>query len=518
MSGAATALAPFAKVFTSGAKGPGSAELAGFMMSHLGTLANSRVAIVGYGQGQTAAVIETASPADADQLRADIARLFANSQTGMDVGVEGPVVMAGTRDTVVRLAGSSGEVPLSADQEFMQARARFADDPFFGYVEITRAPVPWPSTVDAAQSAAYTAGAMSALNSMPYAVAVGGSLDSNTASLRALLLFTPNQKGGLFSSILSSTQSGVPAAANLVAPDTDLFADVMIDWDKFYEGMQSFFATIASAAAQANAGGPHSLMTDPFSMAEASFGFSIKNDLLPALGNEVAVTLKGIEALYPAAGARKGAALAKASTPRFTIMIAVKQPARLEKLVNKIFDTPGGMSQPFSQSFHRGARINHRNGFAYAISAGFLIFSGSPADIRRALDARATGTGLATTEEFRSVMGQSRPSMMQVYLSSGVTGTIHETMRLEAAKTNPDLAGIKAGARAPIGFVMTPEANNLLVEMRVPTSFAVMALGSMMQAAPGTHGINSSTGAHSSRGNRKTPKLTTDDVKYRRLP
>ncbi|HKY03507.1 MAG TPA: hypothetical protein VJQ56_01390, partial [Blastocatellia bacterium] len=334
-----------------------------------------------------------------------------------------------------------------------------------------------------------------------------------TANLRALLLFTPSQKGGLFSSIFSSTQKGVPTAASLVTPDTDLFAGVMIDWDKFYEGMQTFFATITSAAQQANAGGPP--LADPFTMAEASFGFSIKNDLLPTLGNEVAVTLNGVEALYPAAGARKGV---KASTPRFTVMIAVKQPARLEKLVGKILDMPGRISQPFSQSFHRGARINYRNGFAYAVTGGFLILSGSPADIRRALDARAAGGGLASTESFRSVMGQSRPSMMQVYLSSAVTGAIHETMRLEAAKTSPELATLKTAARAPVGFVITPDQNNLLVEMRVPTSFAVLALGSMMQAAPMTHGIGSSTGGHSTRGNRKTPKLTTDDVKYRRLP
>lgn len=518
MTQAATVFAPFAKVFTAGAKGPAPAELAGFMMSHLGTLANSRVALVGYGQGQTAAVIETTSPAEADQLRADIARLLANNQSGMDVGVEGRVVMAGTRDTVVRLSGSSGEDTLGTDQEFMQARVRFADDPFFGYVEITRAPIPWPETVDAAQNAAYTAGAMSALSSMPYAIAVGGSLDSNTASLRALLLFTPSQKGGLFSSIMSSTQTGMPAAANLVAPDADIFAGLMIDWDKLYEGMQSFFATISSAAAQASADSSHPLTADPFTMAEASFGFSIKKDLLPTLGNEVAVSLKGIESLYPAAGASKGMVPAKASMPRFALMIAVKEPARLERLVTKIFNMPGGMSQPFSQAFHRGARINYRNGFAYAISGGFLILSGSPADIRRALDARATGTALGSTEEFRSAMGQARPSMMQVYLSSAVTSTMHETMRREAAKTNPDLAGVKAGARVPIGFVMTPDANNLLVEMRAPTSFAVMALGSMMTAAPATHGIASPTSGQASRGNRKTPKLTTDDVKYRRLP
>jgi hypothetical protein len=542
---AANSLGPVTKLMASGQMKAASADLMGFVAGHFGALANARLALVGYGANGMAALIEAASDSDAQQLKAGIAQLLGANKTAakagakaaeMDVDVRDRLVVAGSRAIVSMLTEASNASVIANDQEFMNARARFSDDPFFAYVDLASIPLGLPG--GDASSAAYTAGALAALNSRPYAIAMGGSLEGDSVTVRALVFYNTNQSAGalagLFSSVASSVSAGQPVAANFAAADADLFVDVMIDWEKLYETIESVFGMMAGAQANAEALPGGAQGANLFAMVEASLGFSIKNDLLPTLGNELAVSLSGFDRFFAPAlrAASNGQRASAMPLPRFMLMIGLKDRVEFEKLIGRIFNKASSASAQLARTSYRGATISYSKDIAYTISGGFFILSGSPSDIRRALDARAMGNSLAATAEYRAAVGSSQQAMMQAYLSPSISSKLYELVSAEVAKSNSglkDYVRSAAQSRSAIGVTMMPDADGLMMEMRVPTNLTFLALAAMTTGKPASYGImsapvsgigipNPTTPAAGTRNadGRRVPKMTNDDVMGRR--
>jgi hypothetical protein len=542
---AATALGPVTKLLSSGPVKVSTPDLTGFVVANLGALAGARIALASYGANGMAALIEAANDADAQQLKAGIAQLLGANRVAarirakaseIDVNVRGRLVMAGTRAIVDSLAETNGAAAVVNDHEFMNARARFSNDPFFAYMDLGSMPFGWPATGDAS-TAAYTTGALAALNSRPYAIALGCSLQGDAVTLRALMLYNPNQSAGPFAGLFSSIasgQMGQPVAANFAATDADLFADMMIDWDKIYEAIESVFAMIASAQSKGDAQSGSLQSVDVFAMAEASLGFSIKYDLLPTLGNEVAISLSGFDRfLIPATRlASRATASTRPPLPRFMLMVALKDSARFEKLINQFINKQGGAAGQLARAPYRGATISYNKDVAYTISQGFFIISGNSADIRRALDARALGSSLASTAEFRAAVGSSEQTMLQAYLSAGITKKLSESISADIVKANAEMKDFVRSAaqtNSAIGLTMMPDSDGLMIEMRAPTSLTFIALAALATNKPGSDvataapasgiGIPNPTAPAARTRNadgRRVPKMTNDDVTSRR--
>jgi hypothetical protein len=507
------ALAPIQKFLTAGGAAPAGSDLAGFAMKNMSALSSARIAVVGYGASGQALLIEAANADDAERLGADVARLFAgqgSAKSDLSVDVRDRVVMAGVRAAVNKVGGSESTFTLVEDREFQKAQAHFSAEPFFAYLELGAMPIPWPTTGDSAQNAAYTAGMLAAASGMPYAMAVGGSFEADAAKVRALLLFNQKQSGGLFSSLMSSARLAQPQAPGFAAPNTDLLIDLMIDWEKLYEGIESLFAMVAGAQPAGNTQPGMLQGGDILAMMESKLGFSIKNDLLPTLGGEVAIGLAGFDEIV---SAQPKQSRRRVGGPSFTVMIALKDPLKFEKYFNRLFSGMGGATaQPFARAPYRGATISYNRSMAYAISGGFFIAGGSAAQIRRALDARAAGASLAQTPEYNQAMGGVRPVMMQVYVSSGAAKSFFKAISTQAAKVNPGAgSALASGSRSAIGVTIVPDKDGLMLDARVPVELAVMALASVISEKPAPYGINSQTGRA-----RRTPTLTDEDLKARR--
>jgi hypothetical protein len=534
---AETAMVPLSKLLAAGPLKLTTGDLATFVMSNAGALSNAKLTLVGYGSGGAAAVIGAANAADAEQLSAAAAKLLgSNRMSGkaatndVIVSVRGRTVLAGAQTVVARLAGPNSERTLADDQEFIKARARFSEDAFFAFVELGAGTFGLPGN---ATDAAQAAGALAALSGMPYAIAVGGSLEGDAANVHALLMNGAKPSsgvfGGLFSSLTSSASSGQSIAASFAAPDADVFVDLMIDWDKLLDAIQSMFGMFAGEVAtdrQQLSGGVQS--ADLRGMAEASLGLSFMHDLIPTLGNELAITLSGFNNLSPqpaSAGQTTNGAV-KRGSPRFMLMLAVRDQAKFEILLVKLLNGPTGTA-PHSlvRTSYRGATINSSKDFAYTITDGFLLAGGSAAEIRHAIDAHAIGNSLASTAEFRQAMGDSRQATLRAYLSSRLSKELSDSLLKEAAKSGGALEEVVQPASQtalPIGVSMVQDQDGLLIEARLPANLAVMALASILNARPASFGISSSPGGgvsdSSSRrsGGRATPKLTDDDIRIRR--
>ncbi|HEX8091929.1 MAG TPA: DUF3352 domain-containing protein [Blastocatellia bacterium] len=536
----ARALGPVTKLLGSGPMKVSAADFSSFVIGNFGQLAGARIALVSYGANGAAVLVEAANDSDAQQLKAGISQLLGAGRTGpkagqIDVDARSRMVVAGSRPIVDMLTEAGGAAVLANDQEFMKASGRFSNDLFFAYMDIGSMPLGLPTTADAT-GAAYAAGALAALNNRPYAIAMGGSFQGDAITLRALMLYRANQSAGafagLFSSITSPAGMGRPVAASFATTDSDLFVDIMIDWDKLYEGVESIMGMMAGAQSSGGAQSGGAQGADMFAMAEASLGFSIKNELLPTLGNELAISLSGFDRFLPSTAKAASHGPAKLPMPRFMLMVALKDPTGFEMLISRLISKQGGAPAQLAQAPYRGATISYNKDVAYAISGGFFIISGSVADIRRALDARAAGSSLASTAEFRAAVGSSQQAMMQAYLSPAISSKIFESILTEVVKANAELKYYARNVtltRSAIGLTMTPDSDGLMMEMRAPTNLTFMALAAIATGKSAPYGITSApaagigipsptTPAASIRNTdgRKVPKLSNDDLMDRR--
>lgn len=528
---AGNAMTPVTKMLAAGPVKATTEEFTAFLISNLAALSKAKLALVGYGASGTAALIEAANPADAEQLRAGVSGLFTRNRPAaktasageLDVSRQGRMVVAGERATITRILESNGSFAVAEDQGFMKARERFSADPFFAYAEMGSQSLPAGFGTG---NAAYDAGMLASLGGRPYAIAMGGSLQGDAVVVRALMLFSSKQGAnsmfGVLGTFASATQMGQPVAANFAAPDTDVFVDFTLDWDKLYDSMQSVFGMIASAQSNGAAQPTGAQSADLFAMAEASLGFSIKNDLIPTLGNEVAVSLSGFDGFMRTMsqpGIRKTVATQKPSAPRFMLMVALKDPAGFEKLLARFVSNTG--SQTLARVTYRNATISYSKSVAYAITNKFFMIGGSVNDVRRAMDAQAFGASLASTADYRAAVGPARQTMLQAYVSSNLSNKIYESVLAEAAKSNPalkELASKTAQMHSPIGLAMLPDSDGLMMEMRMPTSLTFMALAYLATSKPAASGPVYSEPAGLGIPNPTGPSTRTRTVDGRRVP
>ncbi|HKP86320.1 MAG TPA: DUF3352 domain-containing protein [Blastocatellia bacterium] len=537
---AGNAMTPVMRMLASGPAKAIADDFGAFAISNAAALSSSKLALVGYNATGAAALIEAASPADAEQLRANMATLLGRSRTAaknsgssdIDVSLQGRLVVAGTRATVARLVESNGAFAIAEDQVFMKARERFSSDPFFAFIELGAQSLP---SRFGTGNAAYDTGVLSALNATPYAIALGGSLQGDVTTVRALVMFNTKQFTdslfGFFGAGATATEMGQSVAASFAAPDADIFVACTLDWNKLYDAVQSLFDSIASS----QSGGKYpSGSADPMVMAEASLGFSIKNELIPALGNEVAVSLSGfgnfVESFAPQQAAQKTNAFRGPGAMRFMLMVALKDRVKFEKLVARLVDKGG--FQSFARATYRNATVMSNKDIAFAVTDNFFMLSGSATNLRHALDAHALGNSLAAAADFREALGAPRRAIMQAYISSSISNKLYEYILTEAVKSDPSMkefARKTAQPRSPVGVTVVPDSDGMMMEMRVPTNLTLMALASLATGKPATYGpdysqppglgipnpTGPSTRTRTSDG-RRVPKLTDEDLRERR--
>src|SRR5262249_24302121 len=118
---------------------------------------------------------------------------------------------------------------------------------------------------------------------MPRSLVFGGSIAGDTAEFHGLI-DKPAGKSGVLSSFLSAVKSAQPTAAAFASRDTDVFVDVMVDWNKLYQSvapMAGMFLGVGAPDGSSNGA----------SALEKKLGLSIKDDLLPTLGGELAIAI-----------------------------------------------------------------------------------------------------------------------------------------------------------------------------------------------------------------------------------
>ncbi|HYP00598.1 MAG TPA: hypothetical protein VER76_10450, partial [Pyrinomonadaceae bacterium] len=257
---------------------------------------------------------------------------------------------------------------------------------------------------------------------------------------------------------------------------TDVFVSASLDLPQMYDYLASMMKILdLAASASGEAGKAGGGLADQLDSFEKTNNFRIKEELLAALGNEIAVSLPG--QFLGMRGGRRRATDADAPPPLSgpIILISLNDKESLQKLLPRVLAAVGfAGANEMSIIEKRGdvEVLNFSNG-TLAFIDRFLVGAPDAATMRRIADAYNNGETLANSERFRnSVAWQSRQALGQVYVSNAMLKGMFE----DATKAIPDIddAAVRAyllGLNPEPGSIThlaTRESNGLMHEIHVP--------------------------------------------------
>jgi len=328
----------------------------------------------------------------------------------------------------------------------------------------------------------------------PEAVSAALAFEGDAYVLRTLIVNgTENKSNAIpFVPQFVSGPALVPESPNIFPADTDLFVSVSLDYPQVYEGMLKAFANAEEQFRKyrgqpvKDAPPPES----PFAIYEKKLGLKIKDDLLPLLGNEIALALpKKVPSPSPTptnpdaekptpADTEQRNTRAADSYP--VIAISIKDREAVARLIPKIVESFGFKgANLFAQTEKRdGAEItSYGNVFTYAFLGDFLVVSADAAATRHVVDAYVNHQTLSSDSHFRNfTRWQPRQVLGQVYVAPGLveeyaSGTkagapVNDKMSEFLSRVNPVLD--------PLTYALTDDGLGPLHELHVPKNLLQM--------------------------------------------
>jgi hypothetical protein len=350
----------------------------------------------------------------------------------------------------------------------------------------------------------------------PEALGLAIELSGSEYVVRALMIDKPDARRTPIP-FVPQLLSGSPyatEAASVLPDDTDIFVSASIDLTKTYEGMKKE----AETRAKAELGKPKSQryengvlveqgafrteVTDPFAAFEAKAGFKIKDDLLPALGSEIAVA-GSLKTLMGAGGINLGIRMDSTSAAESSdkpgdkspgdkspgdkskeqkkpepalpvLLIEVRDRDAVRKLMPKVLNGLGiGEANLIAQTERRGdtEMVNYAGVFAYGFVGNFLMISDA-ISVRKVIDANVNSETLSSNTVFRnSRRWESSRTLGQVYVSPALMQGYHDQIRKQAASMDQAmrdfLLGLDPRSEA-ITYALSNDGPGMQHELHLP--------------------------------------------------
>ncbi|MGB7925220.1 MAG: hypothetical protein WCF57_18425 [Pyrinomonadaceae bacterium] len=266
--------------------------------------------------------------------------------------------------------------------------------------------------------------------SLPEAVGAAVAVEGDEVVIRATLVNTPGAPTTLipFIPFLVPGPEIGPRASALSPADTALFISVSLDAPRIYDAFLKMLKdSRIPPAADSESESEGDNFEKQIALFELALGFKIKEDLLGALGNEVAVSIP-IEwfnigpnvGLQPSTGTDS----ATASKTGFAVFISLNDKERAQEMLPRVLELSGikapGMA---GQTEKRGRfEITSYGPAALSFMDDFLVVSTDISALRAVADAAENNQTLATNPTFKNATGwQSGRMLSQVYLSEEFT-------------------------------------------------------------------------------------------------
>src|SRR6185369_4813733 len=380
-------------------------------------------------------------------------------------------------------------------------------------VAVAPSPTPTPSKEQEAQRiASNQIGSMLGMLSdgepqWPEAIGVALALDNDEYVARAILIDSESSKRLTLPFVpqLISGPAYAVDAPSVLPDDTEVFVSASIDFSKTYREMKKQAEAALKRNPRINESISAETSLDSFAEFEKKAGYKIADELLPVLGNEmaVAVSLKsmnqfgmfGVPAPAPKTAEDPKAEKQPDAFP--IVLISVKDREAARRLMPRVMDGLGlGAANLLAQKERRGDAeiVNYAGVFAYGFIGNFLVISDANT-VRRVADASTNHQTLSSNNAFRSARHwQPKATLGEVYVSPALmegyqqqvgkmASTMDSAMRDFLMQLSPNATAITyALSHDGLGTIHELHLpKNLILAMVAGTS---AAMSSMKQGSP----------------------------------
>jgi hypothetical protein len=277
--------------------------------------------------------------------------------------------------------------------------------------------------------------------SWPEAVGLAAALEGDEVVVRAMLVNAHGAPGALipFFSFLLPGPEIAPRASTLSPADTDLFVSVSLDAPRIYDALLKLMKSNYAPGEDSPRRESESVAFDnQIATFEQMLGFKIKEDLLGALGNEVALNVSFKSSDFgPNAGIQTSAGATpapKAAQPGFALFISLNDKERVREMLPRVLEAIG-LTAPGAtpQTERRGQfEVTSYGPASLAFIDDFLVISTDIASLRWVADARENNQTLAANPAFKnSTAWQSSRMLGQLYLSNTFTARQEPFVQLD---------------------------------------------------------------------------------------
>jgi len=346
----------------------------------------------------------------------------------------------------------------------------------------------------------------------PDAIGLALSQEADDYVVRSMLIGPQNGKRLLLPFVpqLFAGRSFNPNVAAVLPEETELLLTTSLDLPQTYQGMLAQLEMNKKQQAeqmQKTSGDRfrNNLPTfDPFVEFEKKGGFKIKDELLPALGNELAIagsinSLGGTGAfgmtvaVPPATKGDADSEEAKAQKKKNeesmpVVLIGIRDREAAKRLMPKVLDGLGvGVANMIASPVRREdtEMVDYAGAFAYAFVGDFLVISTTPT-VRHLIDSYLNHQTLSSNSAYRSftrwqpsgLVGQVyiSPALMENYqkMAQGPSQLISAAMRDYLLRLNP--------TPQPITYAYSNEGFGALHELHLPKALVLASIAATASA------------------------------------
>lgn len=333
----------------------------------------------------------------------------------------------------------------------------------------------------------------------PEAIGVAVAFEADAYAVRLLLVNEPGVRGNPVPFIpqLISGPSLTPESPSVFPSDTEFFVALSLDYPQIYEGM------VKALSSEAMKPEIHALSrgTDPaspFAAYEKQSGIKIKDEIIPLLGNEIAISLpmktldvgpakppsESTSDIPEQLDSRKQPAAAEGPNP--VIAISVKDREGVRILIPKLIESFGFKGAGLlAQTEKRGDTeiTSYANALSYAFIGNFLLVSPDSKALRHVVDSYLNHDTLASESHFRNyTRWQPRQVQGQFYVSPALMDSYSAFAKtLDASITEQlrDLFSKLSPTSEPITYALSNEGTGPLHELRLPKNLAMLMIAGL---------------------------------------
>src|SRR5688572_2470784 len=344
---------------------------------------------------------------------------------------------------------------------------------------------------------------------LPNGVGIGFAPENESFELRVLLVNSPGETSDAIP-ILGGIRLGAPIspeASRVLPASTEMMVMMSIDYPEIHsrmslmEARESFLSVASgeqpSGELRATVAAPPDEMFSPLKTIEKLLKINIKDELLPVLGSELAISLPASGSIpfgppnlspQPQPKNESGEVTAVPNAP--IVAISIRDREAVRQLLPKVLAGFGGKAAAsLAQTERREDTelVSIANIFAYAFVGNFLVLSTDAAATRYVVDSYLKGETLSADPHFRnSTRWQARQVQGQVYISPAIAESYKTWANSSSTHLTDDARNFITRLSTnpqPITYSLSNDGLGALHEVRVPKNIVTLAAAGMASAA-----------------------------------